>query len=156
MGALVFVDYIGTYNNGKLFDSSIREEAEKGGVLSQQRNYQPLQVTIGQRGVIPGFEKGLMGMKIGETKDISILPADAYGQPDPNRVRNVPRAMFERAGLEPKVGETVNMPGPGGRSMPVMVHSVSKDSVKLDMNHPMAGDTLNFKLMVKDIRKAAQ
>ena len=80
-GDSVTVDYIGKFTDGKIFDSSIQSEAKKSDNYSEGRNYSPFNVTLKEGGgSISGFWKGIVGMKIGETKTITIAPEDAYGK----------------------------------------------------------------------------
>ncbi len=79
-GDTVKVDYTGRLENGEVFDSSIEEEARKGGVYDDGRNYQPLEFKVGAGKVIKGFEEGVKGMKMNEKKEVEIPPEDAYGE----------------------------------------------------------------------------
>jgi FKBP-type peptidyl-prolyl cis-trans isomerase 2 len=101
-GDTVSVHYIGKFPGGKVFDTSMKSEAMKSGLFSPARDYKPLQVVLGAHQVIPGFEQALMGMKVNETKDVTLPPEMAYG----------------------KTGR-----------------------------HPMAGKTLQFKLLVTNIKR---
>jgi FKBP-type peptidyl-prolyl cis-trans isomerase 2 len=78
VGDMVKVDYIGKFVNGTLFDTSIQSEAEKAGVLVSARTYEPLSLVIGDGQTIPGFENGLVGMKVGETKTITVPVGQGY------------------------------------------------------------------------------
>ena len=83
-GDTVKVNYIGKLQDGTVFDTSILEEAKNAGIYNESRIYEPLTLKIGSGSTIPGFENGLVGMKEGETKTISIPPEQAYGPKDPN------------------------------------------------------------------------
>ncbi|MDY1590908.1 MAG: FKBP-type peptidyl-prolyl cis-trans isomerase [Methanofastidiosum sp.] len=83
-GDTVKVDYIGKLQDGTVFDTSILEEAKNAGIYNEGRIYEPLTLKVGDGSTIPGFENGLLGMKEGETKTISIPPEQAYGPEDPN------------------------------------------------------------------------
>lgn len=101
-GDTVSVHYIGKFPGGKVFDTSMKAEASKAGLFSPARDYKPLQVVLGAHQVISGFEEALIGMKVNETKEITLPPEKAYGR--------------------------------SGR-------------------HPMAGKTLQFRLLVTNIKK---
>lgn len=101
-GDLVSVHYLGRFPGGKVFDTSMKAEAIKAGLYSPARDYKPLQVVLGRHQVISGFEEALMGMKVNETKEVTLPPERAYGR--------------------------------SGR-------------------HPMAGKTLQFRLLVTNIKK---
>jgi FKBP-type peptidyl-prolyl cis-trans isomerase 2 len=79
-GDMVSVHYIGKFPGGKVFDTSMKAEAIKAGLFSPARDYKPLQVVLGQHQVISGFEDALMGMKINETKEVTVPPERAYGR----------------------------------------------------------------------------
>ena len=72
--------YVGKFPGGKIFDTSMKGEAVKAGLFNLARDYKPLQVVLGAHQVIPGFEEALVGMKINETKDVTIPPEKAYGR----------------------------------------------------------------------------
>ncbi len=84
VGDTVKVDYILKLQDGTVYDTSILQEAQNAGIYNQDRIYEPLTVKIGEGSTIPGFENGLIGMKEGETKMISIPPEQAYGPEDPS------------------------------------------------------------------------
>jgi FKBP-type peptidyl-prolyl cis-trans isomerase 2 len=79
-GDIVSVHYVGKFPGGKVFDTSMRAEAEKAGLFSPARDYKPLQVVLGKHQVISGFEEALLGMRINETKEITLPPEKAYGK----------------------------------------------------------------------------
>ena len=101
-GDTVSVHYVGKFPGGKVFDTSMKAEAIRAGLFNLARDYKPLQVVLGKHQVISGFEEALVGMKINETKEVTLPPEKAYG----------------RSG-----------------------------------NHPMAGKTLQFRLLVTNIKK---
>jgi len=78
-GDTVRVHYLGKFQGGKVFDTSMIKEAQKAGLYNPSRDYKPLQVKIGAGQVIPGFEEALIGMKVNDEKEVSIPPAKAYG-----------------------------------------------------------------------------
>jgi len=90
-GDTVSVHYVGKFPGGKIFDTSMRSEAEKAGLYSPARDYKPLQVVLGAHQVISGFEEALIGMRINETKEVTLPPEKAYG----------------RTGRHPMVGKTL-------------------------------------------------
>ena len=94
-GDTVKVDYILKLQDGTVFDTSILQEAQNAGIYNQNRIYEPLTLKIGEGSTIPGFENGLIGMKEGETKNISIPPEQAYGAKDPTLVLSLPRVLEE-------------------------------------------------------------
>jgi FKBP-type peptidyl-prolyl cis-trans isomerase 2 len=79
-GDTVSVHYLGKFPGGKVFDTSMKSEAVKAGLFNPARDYKPLQVTLGARQVISGFEEALIGMKVNETKEVTLPPEKAYGR----------------------------------------------------------------------------
>lgn len=78
-GDYVEVDYTGRLKDGTIFDSSIEEVAKEGDVYDANRDYEPLGFTVGEGKLIPGFENGVKGMKVGQKKEVEIPPEEAYG-----------------------------------------------------------------------------
>ncbi len=136
-GDKVKLDYTGTLEDGTVFDSS-----EKHG--------KPLEVEIGAKQIIPGFEAALMGMEKGEEKEVTLKPADAYGDINPQLQKKVPRSQLPPE-AELKAGMMLGMQMPNGQQVPVRISEVSDSEVTLDLNHPLAGKTLKFKIKVVEI-----
>ena len=81
-GDTVAVDYVGTLDNGTAFDTSIKEEAQKAG-LPLRDSYAPLEFTVGEGQMIAGFDNAVVGMKVGEEKNVHLTPSEAYGNQGP-------------------------------------------------------------------------
>ncbi|MAH42332.1 peptidylprolyl isomerase [archaeon] len=134
-GDKVKVDYTGTFDDGTVFDAS-----EKHG--------EPIEFEVGAGQMIKGFDDAVVGMKKGEEKDIKLKPSEAYGEHDPDKINKLPRDKFPddiKADLMVKMGTS------DGHEIIAKVVKVSADGVVLDLNHPMAGKTLNFKIKVVEI-----
>src|SRR5215813_9631464 len=135
-GDSVKVHYTGKFDTGEVFDSS--EGAE------------PLAFTVGAGEVIPGFDHALVGMQIGETKDIVIEPEHAYGNRVAELVQVIDRSQFNIGGAEPEIGMHIEMRTPDG-SIPLTITDLSDTTVTLDANHMLAGETLHFSLTLVEI-----
>ncbi len=135
-GDNVQVHYTGTLENGEVFDSS----RERG----------PLEFTVGGGQMIKGFDLAVMGMEQGSSKQISLSPEEAYGPRNEDLVVDLLRENVDPS-LELSVGMTLHLSGPGGRPVPAVVQEILDDVVKMDVNHPMAGKTLNFDIEVVGI-----
>src|SRR5215510_6349061 len=135
-GDTVKVHYTGKLDSGEVFDSS--EGAE------------PLAFTVGAGEVIPGFDHALLGMQIGETKNVVIDPEQAYKEHDERLVQTIDRGQFNLSGAEPEVGMTIEMRTPDG-SIPLTITDLTDTTVTLDANHPLAGETLHFSLTLVEI-----
>jgi len=135
-GNVVKVEYEGSFENGEVFDSS-----EKHG--------QPIEFKVGAHQVVPGFEKAVVGMEKGEEKTVTLQPEDAYGPARPEMIKPFPRDQFPKDG-EPKVGMMIGVGLQNGQQIPAKIVKVTDTEVTLDMNHPMSGKVLVFKLKVVD------
>ncbi|MBN1385894.1 peptidylprolyl isomerase [Candidatus Woesearchaeota archaeon] len=133
---LVRVDYKGTLEDGKVFDTS--------------EGRQPIEFKIGEHKVIRGFEDAVIGMKVGDKKDIRLSPEQAYGQRVDELMQEVPKAAFGDK-LDPEKGMTLALKAPTGQVIPATVVDVKDDKVKLDLNHPLAGRALNFSITLVSI-----
>ena len=134
-GDTVKVHYTGKLEDGSIFDSSLTEGRE------------PIEVTLGQGQLIPGFEAGLIDMSEGEKKTVEIESADAYGEPRAEMINEVPKANVPE-GVQ--AGEMLQGMGPQG-PVNVKVVSVTEDTVTLDANHPLSGKKLIFDLEIVSI-----
>ncbi len=132
-GSKVKVHYTGKLANGKVFDTSVEKD--------------PLEVVVGQSGLIKGFEEGLMGMKEGEKKTIELIPEDAYGQLIEGRTQEVEKSALPE---EIQVGMALQANGEVG-TMVVTVKEIKEETVVLDANHPLAGKDLIFELEILEV-----
>lgn len=128
----VTVNYTGKLEDGTVFDTSLTEGRE------------PLSVTLGQGALIPGFENGLIGLSVGDTKTIEIEPEDAYGLVNEEAFVDVPK---DKVPENVEVGMMLQTFGPAGVSV-VKVLEINEESVKIDANHPLAGKKLIFDVEV--------
>jgi peptidylprolyl isomerase len=137
-GDTVKVHYTGKLTDGTVFDSS------DGG--------EPLEFTLGQGQIIPGFEQGVTGMKVGESKTINIPVDQAYGEHSDDMIIEIDRTELP-ASIDPKVGMQLQMNQGNGSIMVVTITEVSETKVKLDANHPLAGQALTFDIKLIEIEK---
>nr|HID13942.1 peptidylprolyl isomerase [Anaerolineae bacterium] len=135
-GDTVRVHYTGKLEDGTVFDTSIDRD--------------PLQFTIGEGQIIPGFEQAVVGMDPGESKTAKVPADEAYGPHLEEMVQVVDRNQFP-VDLEPKVGDYLQIRLADGRTIVVMVTDVSESSVTLDANHPLAGKDLTFDIRLVEI-----
>ncbi len=136
-GDKVKVHYTGRLDDGTVFDSSIISD--------------PLEFTIGEREVVPGFEEAIIGMNPGESKTVTVPVDKAYGPRRDDMVMVVDREKFP-PNIEPEVGQQLEIrQREDGRTIPVMVTDVSESSVTLDANHHLAGKDLIFNIQLLEI-----
>jgi len=135
-GDTVSVNYTGKLEDGTIFDSSLVEGRE------------PLNVTLGQGMLIPGFENGLIDMVEGEKKTVEIESDQAYGNVNDQMVIDVPKTQFPE-GVE--VGQMLKVMGPQG-PINVKILEINEETIKIDGNHPLAGKKLIFDLEVVSVQ----
>jgi FKBP-type peptidyl-prolyl cis-trans isomerase 2 len=138
--------------DGQLVTLHYTLKGTDGKVIESSKNKEPLKYIHGQKMMIPGLEKALTGMKIGGEKNVTIKPEDAYGPVNKNAFQEIPKEKLPSNGL--KVGAMLTGQGPQGQPMQARVHQIKENTVVLDLNHPMAGKTLNFDVKVVDIQPA--
>lgn len=139
-GHNVNVHYRGTLTDGTEFDNS----RTRGQTISFQ---------VGSGQMIPGFNDAVVGMTTGETKSVTLDPTQAYGQRNEEAFNTVPREAFGE-NFEFEVGATVQGNGPRGIFL-AKIHELQEDNVILDMNHPLAGQSLNFEIELVSVDAAA-
>lgn len=136
-GNTVKVHYTGKLHDGTVFDSS------------RQRN-EPLEFTLGQGNMIPGFEKAVLGMEVGQSRTADIPSAEAYGPKTDDMIIEVPKKDVPD-NITPEVGQQLAIKQTDGRSVPVVITEVTDNSITLDGNHPLAGKDLIFDIEVVEI-----
>lgn len=136
-GNTVTLHYTGSLDDGTIFDSSEKHE--------------PLTFTVGEGKVIPGFEQGVLGMDKNEEKEIVIEPKDAYGEYNAELIGKLPKAQLPKE-PEPKEGMVLMISLPEGQQMPARITKVEQDAVMIDINHPLAGKRLHFKVRIVEVK----
>jgi FKBP-type peptidyl-prolyl cis-trans isomerase SlyD len=122
-----------------------------GEVLDSSKDAGPLQFLAGYDNIVPGLEREMVGMKIGESKDVLVLPQDGYGEFDEEAFMEVPRSEFP-ADMELETGLELNVTDEDGQHQLAFVESFNDKTVRLDFNHPLAGAELKFNVKVVGLR----
>lgn len=135
---VVTIDYTLKDDNGNILDSS------------NDGNFAYLH---GSNNIIPGLENALTGKSAGDEVDVTVSPAEGYGERNDSMVQAVPRDMFDSE-QEIEVGMQFHAQSPEGDMVVVTVTDVDKDDITVDGNHPLAGMNLNFGVKVVDVREA--
>lgn len=130
-------------------DYTLRVDGE---VLDTSDDAGPLQFLAGYDNIVPGLEREMIGMKIGESKDVVVKPEDGYGEFDEEGFMDVPRSEFP-SDVEIEVDVELSVTDEDGQNQYARVESVTKDTVRLDFNHPLAGAELNFHVTVVALRE---
>ena len=135
-GDTVRIHYTGTLEDGTVFDSSTGRD--------------PLEFTVGSGQIIPGLDKHLPGMNVGEQKTIVAEAAEAYGPRHDDAQQDVPREQIP-AEIPLEVGLQLQMQSPQGQVIPVTVIDVTEEKVTLDANHALAGKDLTFAIELVEL-----
>lgn len=135
-GDTVKIHYTGKLEDGTVFDSSTSRD--------------PLEFELNAGQVIPGFEQAVVGMTPGESKTEKIPMHQAYGPHREEMILEVNRQQMPPE-LEPEIGQQLQLQQPNGRVVPVLVTEVTESMVKLDANHPLAGQDLTFDIQLVEI-----
>jgi peptidylprolyl isomerase len=135
-GKYVSVEYTGKLGNGDVFDSS--------------EGRQPLEVHMGAGEMIKGFESQLLGMAVNEKKVFTISPEEAYGQKNPEMMQSIPRAEVPPQ-MEVQIGMVIGLMTPQGERIPARIVQMDDEQLTLDLNHPLAGESLTFEIEVVGI-----
>jgi FKBP-type peptidyl-prolyl cis-trans isomerase SlyD len=136
----------GAVQNGATVSLEYTLKDEGGQVLDSNKGGKPLVFTQGQRQIIPGLERELLGMRTGEEKKVVVKPEDAYGEVVPNAQAEVPKDAIPKEGL--KVGTPLTARSGSGETRTVIVKEIKETTVIVDANHPLAGKTLFFDVKV--------
>jgi FKBP-type peptidyl-prolyl cis-trans isomerase 2 len=137
-GDRVKIEYTGTLDDGTVFDSNV----DQGSLLEFE---------VGGGQVIKGFDDAIIGMREGEEKQFSISPSDAYGEHDPTLIQKVPKEVFPSdAELAPGLLFEAGLPT--GEKVPATITAIEEGIVIVDLNHPLAGKRLNFKIKLSGIK----
>jgi FKBP-type peptidyl-prolyl cis-trans isomerase SlyD len=126
---------------------------DKGAVLDTNAGKEALAFTQGAQQIIPGLDKALLGMKAGDSKKVTVKPEDAYGALDPKAETEVPKDALPQGAAV--VGTRLLARGQDGQPRPVTVKAVKDTTVLLDLNHPLAGQTLFFDVKVVSVEPPA-
>lgn len=137
-GDTIKVHYTGSFEDGKVFDSSEGRE--------------PLEFKAGEGMVVKGFDDAVIGMEKGEEKEVDINPEEGYGQSNPELQQKVPKDKFPpEMGDKLQPGAMIMLQGPDGNQIPAHIKEVGDSEVTIDLNHPLAGKKLHFKVKIEEI-----
>jgi peptidylprolyl isomerase len=135
-GDTVRLHYTGTLTDGSKFDSSEGRD--------------PLEFTLGGGQIIPGLEREIFGMKVGDKKTVTAVADEAYGQPNPAALQDVPRDTIPPE-IELAVGGQLQVSTQDGQQMTVTITAITEEVVTMDANHPLAGQDLIFDVELMEI-----
>jgi len=133
-GDKIKVHYIGTLKDGTEFDNS-----HKRGT--------PLEYTVGSGEIIKGCDEAVIGLKIGDKKEIDLTPDKAYGDRNDQLVQKIPKEKMN-IGKDPEPGMQLMVGSKEGPQFPALVKEVTDTEIVLDLNHPLCGKDLHFALEI--------
>ena len=139
--------------DGKVVGIDYKLHLGDGDVVDESSPGEPLTYIQGQGQIVPGLEKALEGLGVGDEKQVVVQPADGYGEHDARGVQDVPRDAFP-ADAMPEAGNSYYAHGQNGETVPFLVKNVGPSTVTVDFNHPLAGKTLHFDVKVREVRPA--
>jgi len=153
LGDSVTIHYVGRLTDGHIFDTSRSEIARHEDLITAQghepADYAPLSFTVGRGDIIEGLDEALVGMEEGEEETITVPPEKAYGETDPEKIREYDAEAFEEmVGSEPEVGLHVE----AANELHGDVVAVHEDTVEVDFNHELAGKALTFEIEILEVR----
>ena len=127
----------------------------EGKQIGSSKKSGPISFVQGQQSIVPGLEKNLYEMKIGDTKEIRVSALDGYGEIDPEDFLILQKSEFsENIPMEP--GTIINLRDEDGDIQKARIDSINEDEVTLNFNHPLAGKELTFQVTILDLHAATQ
>ncbi len=143
----ILVDLIGRVKStGKVFDTTIQEVAVKADIFNEREVYKPRLVVVGAGWVLPGLDEALETMNVSETKVVEIPPEKGFGKRDPKNIKTFSAREFLKQNVKPRPGMTIRVKG-----RLATVQKVSGGRVRVDMNHPLAGQVLEYEVTIRNI-----
>lgn len=139
--------------NGRVVAIDYTLKAEDGSTIDTSEGDEPLHYLHGSGQIVPGLESALAGRDVGEKVAVTVKPEEGYGPRRDDRVLTVPRSSLPE-GPDPEVGMQLEAVGRRGEHVVLWVTEVKDETVTLDGNHPLAGQTLYFDVEVKEVREA--
>lgn len=132
-------------------DYTLRLDDEQ--IIDSSAGRDPLEFLQGHGQIIPGLEQALYGMAVGEEKKVVVAPRDGYGEREENTVQEVPREAFA-PDVELTPGMALELRDSAGHPVLAFIAEVGPENVVLDLNHPLAGETLHFDVAIAGLREA--
>ena len=136
-GDQITVEYVGTLDDGTIFDQS-------------ENHDESLTFEVGAKQIIDGFDEAVIGMSLGEEKKFRIEPSEAYGEYNQDLIKMISRSQLPKDET-PKVGMVVVLVSKEGQKSHAPITEVTEENITIDLNHPLAGEALNFTVKIKEI-----
>ena len=145
-GDFIKLDFIGRLESGEIFDLTKEDIAKQEKLYDKNIKYGPVSIIVGEKFLLPGIEKHIIGTKVGDKKEFVLEPDNAFGKRKPELVNIMPIKVFKERKVDPKPGMIVDF-GDGKKGR---VQSVAAGRVTVDFNHPLAGKKLKYEIEIVD------
>ncbi len=142
-GDFIKINYTGKLESGEIFDITDESIAKKEGVFDEKMKYGPVPVIVGANFLVPGLDKAIEKMSVGDKEDIEVTPEEGFGQRDPKLVKTVNKNVFRDSSVNPQAGMIVNFSGTKGR-----IQSIAGGRVRVDFNNPLAGKKIIYHIEI--------
>ena len=149
-GKTITFDYAAGFDNGTLYDTSFEDAAKKAGIYNPARAYKPVTIVLNKGALFPGLEEALLGMKADETKNIRIPPNKAYGALIENSTAAFPKTSINNY-ENLKINDMVTIATAEGKKINTYVKKIGEENITVDLNHPLAGQYVQFSIIVRSI-----
>lgn len=144
-GDFVRINYIGRLESGEIFDLTDEAVAKKEGLYNSKIVYKPMPVIVGEGFMLPGIDKALLSIGVGEKKEVALEAEEGFGQRDARLVRTLPKKVFRDQRVEPRPGMVVEFANTRGR-----IQSVTSGRIRVDFNNPLAGKKLLYAMEITE------
>lgn len=149
-GKTITFDYAAGFDNGTLFDTTFEAAAIEAGIYNPNKIYEPAMVVYGKDPLFIGLQEALLGMKEGELKNIRTPPNKAYGTKIENSIISVPKLTINNY-ENLRINDVVTVVTPDGNRISAYVKKIGEENITVDMNHPLAGEYVQFAIMLGSI-----
>ena len=150
LGKTITFDYAAGFDNGTLFDTTFEVAAIEAGIYDPNRIYESVEIVYGKDPLFPGLEEALLGMKEGETKTVRVPPQKAYGTKIENSIVVLAKNTIDNY-ENLKINDVVTLVTPKGNRINTYVKQIGEENITVDMNHPLAGNYVQFAILVNSI-----
>lgn len=127
---------------------------ENGKIVESTRRKKPVKTKIGSQDLLPGLEKGIIGLEKGDKKKVKVPPNKGFGKKDKKLIQKVDKEIFKKASKKLRKNVTVEIQFEDGNKRRALVQDVKKDYIVVDLNHPLAGHTVTFDIEIVDVKRA--
>lgn len=145
-GDVVRINYVGRLKgSGELFDTTRKEVAAKEDAVNPNASYRPVPLIVGAGMVVEGLDQEVLELDVGERAEVTVPPEKAFGEREGDLIKTFSERKFKDQDMSPYPGMRINLDGKLGRIL-----SVNSGRVRVDLNHPLAGKTLEYEVEVKE------